>query len=127
MIARIDGAAELAAWYGGFPRFHDGYVREFQLRVDGSGHIRLRGWKMTDKVDERGYFIMEKRFQASLFFEGATRAELSDFQPGQAILYDLEIRQDGDDIAIVMQSSYGFDGVLRTKTLRIEFQPETEQ
>ena len=126
VMARVEGAAELAAWYGGFPGFHDAYVVDFQLRGDGSGHMRLQSWRMTDKLDEQGYFVVEKQFQASLFFDGVTHAELRDFQPGQAILYSLELSSQEDEIEIVLQSSYGFDGTLRVKTLRIAFQPETE-
>ena len=82
---------------------------------------------MTDKVDERGYFILDMHFTATFFFEGVTRAELGDFMPGCAIASDLRIQLDDNGYEIVMESSYGFDGMIRARSLRVEFQPESPQ
>jgi hypothetical protein len=124
LIAKIPGAAELVAWFGVFPRFHDGCVEEFSLRVDGTGQLRLRGWQMTDRIDSNGYIINEKHFKATIDFEKASDVSLISFMPGHAIIFDLEIAAHEDEFDIVIESSYGFDGTIRVGALKIEFQPE---
>jgi hypothetical protein len=117
LIAKIPCAAELVAWFGGFPHFHDGYVEDFLLRGDGSGQLRLKGWRMTDKINE-------KHFTATMAFERTSRASFEGFTPDQAIISDLRLEAHEDEFDIVIESSYGFDGTIRVGDLRIEFQPE---
>jgi hypothetical protein len=124
LIAKIPGAAELIAWFGKFPRFHDGYVEDFLLRGDGSGQFRLKGWRMTDKVNSDGYFINEKYFTATMTFEKTSRASFEEFMPGQAIISNLRIEAHEDEFDIVIESSYGFSGTIRVGDLKIDFQPE---
>ena len=61
------GAAALSAWFGGFPSFHDGYA-QLQIAGDGTGWLKLRAARMTDRLDENGRFILEKNFTTTIFF-----------------------------------------------------------
>jgi hypothetical protein len=123
LIERIPGAAELAQWFGRFPHFHDAYVRDFQLKHDGSGYFRLHGWNMTSQIDERGYYVLDKHFLAEIVFSDAVSVSLSDFLPGAAIIGDLAISPVDDCFELTFDSSYGFAGTVKAKALRISFQP----
>jgi hypothetical protein len=79
-IDQISGAAELRDWFGGFPSFHDADM-EFVVKSDGTGWLRAFGARMTSKIDENGYFISEKHFAATFYFEEVLSASLTDFLP----------------------------------------------
>ncbi|HEY2069539.1 MAG TPA: hypothetical protein VGG48_08305 [Rhizomicrobium sp.] len=123
LIAQIPGAAELAAWFGRFPRFHDSNVYDFTLKGDGSGHFRMDGWNMTSETDAKGYFILEKHFTAVIAFTDATAVSFQDFLPGCAILSDFRISQEADGFKIEFDSSYGFTGWLKAAAIEVTFQP----
>jgi hypothetical protein len=120
----IPGATDLVAWFGRFPRFHDANVVDFQIRADGFGHLKAKAFKMTDKVDEKGYFILEKHCTVTLFFDEITFVNLTGFQPGGAIISDVNIKTESDEFDIAVESSYGFQGSLRSRKLRISFEPD---
>ena len=120
---RIPGAAELIQWFGKFPHFHDANVEELHVRGDGSGTLRIKSWRMTDRVDEKGYFVLEKHFVATFQLMGISHVELSEFQPGQAILFSLEINESDTGFELVLESSYGVSGSIRLQALQLTFEP----
>ncbi len=110
-------------WFGGFPSFHDAYM-EFVIRSDGTGQLKAFGWRMTDKIDENGYFVLDKHFAATLYFEELLCVSLTDFLPGMAILGELAISKEGDAFkADFEDTAYGVSGFVIAKRLRLEFEP----
>lgn len=123
LIAKIRGAEELAAWFGRFPNFHDALVAEFQISGEGQGYLVAKAFLMTDKVDERGFYVLEKHCSVTLRFSEIMSVELRDFLPGQAILHSLEIGIEAEAFVARWTSSYGFDGVIKSKRLSISHVP----
>jgi hypothetical protein len=124
IIDEIPGASELSLWFGRFPSFDDANVEDFQIRGDGTGYLKVRTFRTTDKVDSKGYFVLEKRCLVTLRLEGVNAVELTEFMAGQAIIFDLEIEKSPDQFEVTVESSYGFGGVLRMGRISIEFEPE---
>ena len=120
----IPGAAELTEWYGGYPGFHDANAT-IQLFEDGTALLKISGHKMTDRVDEKGFFILEKHFVATFFFNELVSLSLSDFLPGHAILFQLDIVKSGDVFEVQFESSYGFCGSIHARKLSVRFEPLT--
>ncbi len=58
------------------------------LEKPDSLELLLHWWRMTNAVDEKGFFILEKHHLVRLGFEGITDADLDHFTP-QNILYEL--------------------------------------
>lgn len=52
VASEVPGAAELIAWFGYWPSFHDAEVFELVQQSDSS-RVRLHTWEMTDQVNER--------------------------------------------------------------------------
>ncbi|MDB6120264.1 MAG: hypothetical protein JWO08_4045 [Verrucomicrobiaceae bacterium] len=75
--------------FGWWPGFHDANVRAFgpSTRPD-SLELLLHWWVMTNAVDEKGFYILEKHHLVRLGFEGITDAELDQFTP-ENILFEL--------------------------------------
>jgi hypothetical protein len=125
LIARIPGAAEFADWFGHFPRFHDATVEDLAMRLDGRGHLRIRGFRMTPEVDEKGYFVLDKHCIVIFSFEGATNLEMDIEDEAPKILYSLEIKEYEGGFEIELQGCVGIDALLRVKSLRMEFEATT--
>jgi hypothetical protein len=124
-IDEIPGAPELAAWYGTFPSLHDANVIDFHIGVDGSGFMVIDAFRTTSRVDENGYFILDKHFSATFQFENIETVSLSDFLPGQAILFDFKIDKSDTLFNVRFSSSYGFDGAITMKNLSVTFEPRS--
>ena len=59
-VPEIPGADEVVAWFGGWPSFHDAEVLEFLFVRKGTSYLRLHAWVMTDQLDARGYYVLDK-------------------------------------------------------------------
>ena len=122
IVGEIPGAAALRDWFGRFPRFHDAQA-ELQINGNGTGWLKAYGFHMTDKVNDRGYYVHEKHFVATFFFDEMTKVALSDFLPGRAILASVEIRKAGTEFEIAIDTSYGLAGSIFARRIRLEFEP----
>ena len=121
-IEEVPGAVELSNWFGGFPSFHDANA-DLQVSGGGTGWLKVFGFRMTDKVDAKGFFVSEKHFAATFFFDEIRSISLADFLPGLSILYGLDIKKAGEDFVMTFDSSYGMAGTIVSRKLRLEFEP----
>jgi hypothetical protein len=120
----IPGAAELRAWYGGMPSFHDANVLDFRIDGNGKGFLKVQAFRMTDQVDDKGYFILDKHVVVTFIFDGIASIELMDFMQG-AILDVVDIQKNSDGFDMAIESSYGFHGSLRVGRITISHDPGT--
>lgn len=121
-IDEIQGAAELSDWFGGFPSFHDAYA-QLQLSGEGTGWLKVRCARMTDRRDENCYIVLEKHFIATLFFEEMKSVSLSDFMPGEIIIGQLDFKKIDGAIEVDFDTAYGLAGTISAGRIRIEFEP----
>ena len=122
VLRSIPGGQALIDWFGRVHRFHDADLFEIILASNGSSVLRMRTFQMTDKVDDKGYFILEKHAVVTITLDQVTHAALTNFNlPG--IVSDLEITRFEDQFQVAWYGSYGVEGTLRTKHLQISFVP----
>jgi Immunity protein 50 len=113
-LLEIPGGKALFDWFGHMPSFHDAELLEIDLVSKGPSTLRIHTWEMTDKVDARGYFVLDKHVVVTITLEEITRIDLVDFNlPG--IILDLEIERVDEGIEFAWGGSYGCDGTLRAK------------
>jgi hypothetical protein len=93
----IDNHSAVIAFYGYWPAFHDAQVPAYQYDQAGDPLLSftLHTWRMTNQVDERGYFILQDHSLVSFRFEGIHDADMDSFRSGN-ILYGLTFSR-GDD------------------------------
>jgi hypothetical protein len=123
----IPGGAELIEWYGFIPSFHDGFVLSTRLASDGPGEIRIHTWRMTDRTDEKGYFILDKHAVVTFALEDVTDMNLREFNEIGCIHHldvarvagGFEIRWDG----VGGTGGPGIEGSIRTRRLSVSFVP----
>ncbi|MDR7220574.1 hypothetical protein [Aminobacter aminovorans] len=103
-FAEIPGARELIAWFGFVPHFHDAELFDIELSSRRSGYLKIRAFRMTDKVDDKGYFILDRHVLVTLTLESIGEISLSDFQlPG--IIGDLVVMRSGNGFRVEWDSS----------------------
>ena len=77
---------------------------------------------MTDKVDAKGYFILEKHVVVNFILKEITSVNLVEFMQG-CILDSLNISRTSDAFELLIESSYGFHGSLSARYVVIEYHP----
>jgi hypothetical protein len=121
-LADIPGGDDVMAWFGRVPRFHDANLMELTLSCSQESRLRIHTWNMTNCVDEKGFFILEKHAVVTICAQQVISVNLDDFD-NFAIIHDLIIRKQDDEFLITWDSSYGVSGSLKAKGVRIELRP----
>jgi len=112
----------LLAWFGRVPRFHDAELLEITLASKGESVLRIHTWEMTNQVDDRGYFVLDKHVVVTITLHSVTEISLSDFDlPG--IIGSLEVTSQDGVYQLEWDGSYGVSGTLSAKQMQMELKP----
>ncbi|OWV80575.1 hypothetical protein ATY78_07790 [Rhizobium sp. R635] len=132
----MPGGAELLAWFGEEPTFHDAEIISLSLNRTGTSELKIHGWIMTDKVDPNGYIVLDKHAIVTFKLEEVMDLQLDGFS-NQNVIAGLVLRYatdrgrssyypvsaDPHDIEIELIPCYGLDGFIRAKKVAISFNP----
>ena len=119
VLEHITGADRLTSRFGTWPSFHDAEVVRLVLDRGGANgptaEMVVHTWLMTDKVDDQGYYVLEKHTLVRFLFERVTSIELSEFNH-QNVLFELEVAAEtvegGRACRVTLKPSYGLGGTL---------------
>ena len=77
-------------FYGYWPSFHDSNVPEYRAPTlnDPSLEFTLHTWQMTNEVDAKGYFVLQKHALVKFYFDGLTSVQMDEFGANN-ILFDV--------------------------------------
>lgn len=93
--------------YGRWPKFHDAKVSVYVVPTQESQSLALtlHTWEMTNKVDAKGYFILEKHALVSFRFDSVFDIEMSAFDADN-ILFGMEfsLSSDSSSIRVILDS-----------------------
>ena len=93
-LSDVAGAQAVIEWFGRFPLFHDAHLNEIVLSSKGPSWLRIATWNITDKIDDKGYFILEKHAVVVITLHDITSANLGNFNfPG--IILSMRISRTG--------------------------------
>ena len=112
----IPGAAALAAWYGRWPSFHDAGIHELHLSRQGVSSLKVHIWHMTDRVDEKGFYILEKHVLVTLSMKQIGFSH-------QNVISELVVGLVRDAFVITLEPCYGLSGIIEAKEISVEFAP----
>ena len=118
----VQGAAELIAWFGFWPTFHDGEVLSLHLDRAGASHLRVHTWERTNELDSRRYYVVRKHVIVTFTVEGITDLELDGFSH-QNVLAELTLTQGPDGYSLQLWPCYGISGEIKARSVRIEIEP----
>jgi hypothetical protein len=123
----IPGGQSLIEWFGRVPHFHDAEVLDISIASKTRTFVRIHTWIMTDKVDDRGYFVTERHAIVTVSLDEVTYIALTNFNVRPGIIFDLEVSSIEDGFQVVWSGSYGVSGTLRAKRICIDFEPGTPE
>jgi hypothetical protein len=123
ILHEMPGGKALFDWFGRKPRFHDAELLEITFSGGGSGLMRIHAWNMTNEVDARGYFVLDKHAVVILALDGVSLIHCSDFDMAPGIIFELEITKEGEQFRIEWDSSYGVNGFVVAKRMEISLAP----
>lgn len=120
----IPGGQALIAWFGFVPNFHDAKLQSISIVNGGPCTLRIRAFRMTDRVDDRGYFVLDKHVVVTMTLTAVSHVLLTSFDLVGGI-FDLQITvtEGGYEIAWTGVCG-GDDGLLRAKQVQIDLQPD---
>jgi hypothetical protein len=118
----VPGAAELFAWFGYWPSFHDGEVLSLHLDRAGPSRLRVHTWERTNELDSHRYYVLRKHVIVAFILEGISELELDGFSR-QNVLAELTLTQEPDGYQLKMWPCYGMSGEIRATSIRIELEP----
>ncbi|GGF49938.1 hypothetical protein GCM10007301_06510 [Azorhizobium oxalatiphilum] len=123
VLEDIPGRAEVVAWFGRMPGFHDAELMELTLVPKGESRLSLHAWNLTDRTDPKGYFISERHAVVTLTLSRVSRIELADFHMFPAIVSKLDIARCEAGVRVWWETSYGVEGVLEAERLALDLTP----
>ena len=132
----IPGGAELLAWFGEEPTFHDAEIISLSLSRTGPSELKIHGWIIADGVDPEGYNVLDKHAVVTFSLEGVMDLKLDSFSI-QNVIAGLILQRatdrgrsnyyampaDAHDLEIELLPCYGLDGFIRAKKVAIAFVP----
>jgi hypothetical protein len=121
-LHEIPGGQALIDWFGRVHNFHDANLLEINLASKGTSALRIHTWRMTDKVDDRGYFVLDRHIMATIDLHEVTYVALTDFNLPGIIAY-LQITKANPVFEVTWSGSYGVSGTLRAQRISISFRP----
>jgi hypothetical protein len=129
----IPGAADVIAWFGYWPTFHDAEVLSITLdRSDGS-RVAIHAFEMTAEVDTRGRYVLAKHAVVTFYLEGFPRDKYGitntriDFFNSQNVLSSASVNKIPEGFDLVLEGIYGVDGSITCEHLSIKLEPGIPQ
>ena len=122
LLKSVPGAAELLAWFGYWPSFHNAQVINLVLNRSGISTLRLHTWHTTEQVDERNCYIKEKHVIVSFQMEEILYLTLSNFSQ-QNVIFGLKISPEDGGYRLDLDPRYGLAGLISARLLSIELEP----
>lgn len=113
----------LVEWFGHAPRFHDAELLEISFTSKGEGLLRIHAWNMTDAVDAKGYFVLDKDAVVTLALQEVSQISCTDFDMVPGIIFDLLITKVDEHFRIEWSASYGVAGFINAKQMWITLAP----
>ena len=118
----ISGAADVVAWFGRWPSFHDAEIVSLHLHRSDPSVLAIYAWNMTDKVDASGHYELEREALVTFTLLGVSDLELADFSV-QNVISSLEIEKRDTGFRITLSPCYGLCGTLVAESVNVSVTP----
>src|SRR5947207_3400223 len=122
LIQSVPGAQRLFDWFGCWPSFHDAEVLSLELNRTGPSRIRVHTFRMTNEVNPQGFYGTDKHCVVTFLIDEIAAVQLSEFN-NQNVLFDLTVSVENGAFMLSLNSSYGLEGNIKAKTIRVEVAP----
>jgi hypothetical protein len=118
----IQGADEVVRWFGQWPTFHDAEVLQVDLKRRGRSSIRLHAFRMTNQVDEKGYFVLDRHALVTFWLDNVSDSELADFS-SQNVIFGLSLEPVPEGFKLALSPCYGIAGYVVAHRVSVSLEP----
>ena len=129
----IPGAADVVAWFGYWPSFHDAEVLSITLDRWRPSRIAVHTWNRTQELDARGYYVLDKHAIVTFVLEdflldreGITNTQIDGFNK-QNVLSSLTVRKTLEGYDLILNGIYGVSASISARRLWVELSPGTPE
>ncbi|HLM40802.1 MAG TPA: Imm50 family immunity protein [Microvirga sp.] len=140
VLESVPGGPDLLAWFGHVPRFHDAEIISLHLNRTGPSTLSIHTWEITDTVDSKGFYVLEKQAIVTFTLEEIENLELEGFSH-QNVIGGLELNPikaktpslrmppaqlpgpQPDLYEIILHPCYGLSGSIRAQQVSIALTP----
>ena len=95
LLAEFAGGQAAVDWFGYVPDFHDATLVSVEL-TGGQASVVLKTFRMTDKVDAEGFFVLDRHALFTILFEDVIGVELQGAVA--AIVFSVRFRRLSKDL-----------------------------
>ncbi len=117
---QVPGAAELIAWFGYWPSFHDAEVTSIALNRGQSSRVSVHAFEPTSNLDTEGQYEHQKHVVVTFVLDGIRQLALTDFND-QNVIFGLRLTSVEQEYKLKLEGCHGVDGLIRAESVRIEF------
>ncbi|WP_047497646.1 Imm50 family immunity protein [Terriglobus sp. TAA 43] len=118
----ITGHEAIVDWFGCWPSFHDAEVVDIELHRAGRSRLHVHTFEMTNEVDERSRYKLNKHAIVTFSFEEISSMELRWFNQ-QNVLSDLSIELSSEQITILLGHCFGVEGHIASQRVSVSIKP----
>ena len=125
----IPGAADVVAWFGYWPSFHDAEVLSITLDRLNASRVVIHTFEMTREVNARGHYVLDKHAVVTFFLEGFLRNQHGitntrlEFFNQQNVLSSASVNKTPGGYELVLEAVTGVDGAISAEHIRVEIAP----
>jgi hypothetical protein len=118
----IPGAADVIAWFGYWPTFHDGEVLSVTLDRRNPSRVVVHAFESTPEVDSRGHYVSAKHAIVTFILSEVTNTRIEQFNH-QNVLNGLFVKRTPAGYQLVLEGIHGLDGTIDAARMRVELTP----
>jgi hypothetical protein len=134
LFLALDGAKQVVDCFGYMHDFHDATLSKLELS-NGNAQIALNVCHMTDEVDGKGFFVLDRHALVTIHLTGVTGVSLTG--AADSIVEQLNIRRVEADhnvgrtvagpvpgnFEVRWESAWGLEGAIFAREVRFELVP----
>lgn len=123
IMDEINGWDALEEWFGFSPKFHDAEVISLDLRREPEPSvIRVHAWRTNSDLDDNGYYRTDRHAIVVFEVTGISEMQLDGWNR-QNVLYEMRIVAAEGGQEVHMTTSYGVEGKIVAKSVKVSLEP----
>ena len=125
----IPGAADVIAWFGHWPTFHDAEVLSITLDRSGESRVAIHAFEVTPEVNARGQYVLTKHAVVTFFLDGFPRDQHGitntriEFFNHQNMLSSASVHPVTEGYELVLEGCHGVDGAIFCTRMSVKLEP----
>ncbi len=122
ILEDVAGAADVIAWFGRWPSFHDGEVVSLWLNREAASVLKIHVFNTSSELTKSGHYKTGKHALVVFQLTNILAMDLVDFN-SQNVISALMLSKTDDGFLIKLGCCYGLCGSIRAESIRVAVEP----